>query len=73
MNPNQVVVTLNLSLDQINMVIGGLAKLPYEQVAELVTGIRAAALNTLKEAEEKAKADAQQESAEQVQDTAIED
>lgn len=54
MNPNQVPITITFNLEQINVVIESLGKMPYERVADLVNGIRSVALNALKEAEEQA-------------------
>lgn len=43
MNQNQT-ITLNLTVDQVNLVIGALAKAPYEQVADVITNIRTQAI-----------------------------
>lgn len=40
MNPTQQNITLNLTVEQVNLVIGALAKAPYEQVADVITNIR---------------------------------
>lgn len=58
MKPIDVVIQLNLNLDQINLIITGLGKLPYDAVAELVALTRKAALDELMIAENKAKDDA---------------
>lgn len=56
MNPNQVPINYTLTLDQVNLILAGLGKLPFEQVSEFVNGIRSVALQALQQAEEKAKA-----------------
>ena len=58
MNPNQVPINYTLTLDQVNLILAGLGKLPFEQVSEFVNGIRGVALQALKEAEEAAEASA---------------
>jgi hypothetical protein len=58
MNPSDVVINLNLNLDQINLIITSLGKLPYDSVAELIALTRKAALDALMIAENKAKDDA---------------
>jgi hypothetical protein len=60
MNPNQVPIHYTLNLDQVNLIVSALAKLPFEQVEQFVVAFRSVALNALKEAEEKAKAEAAQ-------------
>jgi hypothetical protein len=57
---DKVTVQLNLNLDQVNLIITGLAKLPYEHVAELVANVRHSALQAVSAAEELAKAEEQQ-------------
>jgi len=57
---DKVTVQLSLNLDQVNLIITGLTKLPYEHVAELVTFVRHSALQALSAAEELAKAEEQQ-------------
>lgn len=58
MNPNQVPIHYTLNLDQVNLVVSALGKLPFEQVEQFLVAFRSVALNALKEAEEKAKAEA---------------
>jgi hypothetical protein len=64
MNPNQVPINYTLTIDQVNLILTGLGKMAYDQVADLVAGIRSVALQALKEAEEAAKAEAEQPQAE---------
>lgn len=64
MNPNQVPINYTLTIDQVNLILTGLGKMAYDQVADLVAGIRSVALQALKEAEEAAKAEAEQAPAE---------
>lgn len=52
MNPNDVQITITLKLDQVNLILGALGKLPYEQVSQLVNSLRSDALQALKAAEE---------------------
>ena len=54
MSPNEVQIVITLKLDQVNLVLSALGKLPFEQVDHLVTGFRSAALQALKAAEEQA-------------------
>ncbi len=54
MNPNQVPITLTLNVDQINMILDGLGELPFKRVEALASGIRAHAIQRLKEAEQEA-------------------
>lgn len=54
MNPNEVQITITLPLEAVNLVLEGLGKLPFEHVDRLVAGIRSAALQALKAAEEQA-------------------
>ena len=61
LTPNQVRITYAFTLDQVNLILNGLGKLPYEQVGDMVTSMRAIALQTLQEAEAKAKAEAEAE------------
>jgi hypothetical protein len=51
LNPAQVVVKYELNLDQVNLILAALGKLPFEQVDQLVNGFRSIALNALREAE----------------------
>jgi hypothetical protein len=51
LNPAQVVVKYELNLDQVNLILAALGKLPFEQVDQLVNGFRSVALNALREAE----------------------
>jgi hypothetical protein len=55
MNPNQVPIQYTLNIDQVNLILSALGKMPYEQVAEFVNGLRGVALKALQEAEEAAK------------------
>ncbi len=55
MNPNQVPIQYTLSIDQVNLILSALGKMPYEQVAEFVNALRGVALKALQEAEEAAK------------------
>ena len=59
--PNEVQINYTLNLDQVNLILSALGKLPYEQVGDMVSGIRAIALQTLQAAEAKAKAEAEAE------------
>lgn len=52
MNPNEVQINITLKLDQVNLILGALGKLPYEQVSPLVNSLRSEALQALKAAEE---------------------
>lgn len=61
MNPNQVPITITFNLEQINVVLESLGKMPFERVADLVNGIRSVSLETLKNAEQQAIAQAQQQ------------
>ncbi len=61
MNPNQVPINYTLTLDHVNLILAGLGKLPFEQVSDLVNGIRSVALQALKEAEESAEAEVEAE------------
>lgn len=62
MNPNQVPIQYTLNIDQVNLVLNGLGKLPYEQVGDFVSAFRNVALQALAAAEAKAKADAEAQS-----------
>jgi hypothetical protein len=44
-------ITLNLTIDQVNLVIGALAKAPYEQVADVINEIRGQAIPQVQAAE----------------------
>ena len=59
MNPNQVLIHYTLNLEQVNLIVSALAKLPFEQVEQFLVAFRAVALNTLKKAEEQAKTEAE--------------
>jgi len=65
MNPNQVPINLTLNLDQINLILESLGKMPHERVAEFVVGLRAETLRQLKAAEEAALAEARAAEAQQ--------
>lgn len=54
MDPNQVIVHCKLSFEQINLILQGLGKLPFETVIDLVNGIRDVAWQALKDVEAKA-------------------
>ena len=58
MNPNQVPIHFVLRLDQVNVLLEGLGKLPYDRAVEMVNLIRGEALGALKIAEEQAMAQA---------------
>jgi hypothetical protein len=51
MNINQLPIAYTFTLDQVNLIINSLAKQPYEQVTDLITGIRSTALKAINEAE----------------------
>lgn len=51
MKPNEVPIQYTLNLDQVNLIITALSRMPYEQVADLVNAIRAVALQALQDAE----------------------
>ena len=59
--PNQVPIIYTLNIDQVNLILTGLGKMPYEQVSDFVAGMRNVALQALQAAEEKAKAEAEAE------------
>lgn len=67
--PNQVPINYTLNIDQVNLILTALGKLPYEQVGEFVSGVRAVALQALQAAEEQAKAEAEVE-AKRIEDDA---
>lgn len=52
MDVNQLQFNLSVNLEKTNTIINALAKLPFEQVAELINEIRITAVNVLKAAEE---------------------
>lgn len=56
MNPNQVPIHYTLNLDQVNLIVTALGKMPFEQVEQFVAAFRSVALKALKDAEEAAKA-----------------
>lgn len=62
MNPNQVPINYTFTLDQVNLILAALGKLPFEQVSDFVNGVRGVALQALQQAEEAAKAEAPVES-----------
>ena len=49
-SPNQVPISITFHIDQVELVVNGLGKLPYEQVADLISGIRNTTLNQLQAA-----------------------
>ena len=55
MNPNQVPIQYTLNIDQVNLILSALGRMPYEQVAEFVNALRGVDLKALQEAEEAAK------------------
>jgi hypothetical protein len=55
MNPNQVPIHYTLNLDQVNLIVGALAKLPFEQVEQFLAAFRSVALKALQDAESAAK------------------
>ena len=63
MQPNEVPIHLTLNLDQINLILEGLGGLPYARAEQIVLTIRSATLAQLKEAEKRALAVAEGETA----------
>ena len=59
-DPQQVTITFNFRLNQIDLIIEGLGKLPIERAGDLYNGIKAGALQTLQAAEKQAQIDNQQ-------------
>jgi hypothetical protein len=55
-NPNQVNINYTLNLDQVNLIVTALGKLPFEQVEQFVVAFRSVAVKALQEAQEAAKA-----------------
>mgnify|MGYP006385876993 CR=1 FL=1 len=51
-NAQQVPITVTLNFSQINLILEGLGKLPFEKVESLYLGLRAHGLTTLQQAEE---------------------
>lgn len=63
MQPNEVPIHLTLNLDQINLILEGLGGLPYSRAEQIVLTIRSSTLAQLKEAEKRALAVAESETA----------
>ena len=57
--PNQVPINYTFNIEQVNLILTALGKLPYEQVGDMVSGIRGVALQALQQAEAQAKAEAE--------------
>lgn len=55
-NPNAVLFTFQMNLEQVNIILESLGKQPYERVADLVNGLRNGALQQLQAAEQAANA-----------------
>jgi hypothetical protein len=51
-NPANVPIYYTLSFQQVNLLLEGLGKLPYERVEQLYVGLRTVALQTLQAAEQ---------------------
>ncbi len=56
MNPNQVPINYTLNLDQVNLIVTALGKMPFEQVEQFVVSFRSVAIKALQDAEAAAKA-----------------
>ena len=54
MKPNEVQITVQLNLEQVNTILNALGRMPYNEVDRLIADIRGAALQALKAAEEQA-------------------
>lgn len=57
-NPAAVPIQYVLNFQQVNLVLEGLGKLPYERVEQLYTAFRGAALQSLQAAEQAYEAEA---------------
>jgi len=51
-NPASVQINYTLNFQQVNLLLEGLGKLPYERVEQLYIAIRGTALKTLQDAEQ---------------------
>ena len=51
-NPAEVPINYTLNFQQVNLLLEGLGKLPYERVEQLYTALRSVGLNTLQDAEQ---------------------
>ena len=61
-NPAAVPITVTLNFHQVNTILTGLGKLPYEEVESLYNTIRSVGINTMNDAETQHKLAQQQES-----------
>jgi hypothetical protein len=53
-NPDNVPIAVTLNFQQVNLLLEGLGKLPYERVEQLYTGLRTVAVQALQQAEQAA-------------------
>lgn len=51
-NPATVPINYTLNFQQVNLLLEGLGKLPYERVEQLYSAMRGAALQTLRDSEQ---------------------
>lgn len=51
-NPASVPINYTLNFQQVNLLLEGLGKLPYERVEQLYSAMRGAALQTLQDSEQ---------------------
>lgn len=51
-NPATVPINYTLNFQQVNLLLEGLGKLPYERVEQLYSAMRGAALQTLQDSEQ---------------------
>lgn len=51
-NPAAVPINYTLNFQQVNLLLEGLGKLPYERVEQLYSAMRGAALQTLQDSEQ---------------------
>lgn len=63
-NPASVPINYTLNFQQVNLLLEGLGKLPYERVEQLYSAMRGAALQTLQDAEHRAHNEAAEREAE---------
>lgn len=54
-NPQQVAIPITLNFQQINLILEGLGKLPFEKVESLYLGLRAHGIETIQKAEQEHK------------------
>jgi hypothetical protein len=52
MNTSEMKITLNLNLDQVNVCLAALSKMPYESVVDLIGLIRNQTIEQVKQLEE---------------------